>query len=146
MPKSEIFMVRWRSGGSSVWPDHDAQNSEKPSTSSQKRSAPTCATGQQCCRDRNRRVWVHENKTAKAHKTWPGFKPVLIQPAPRLNAWKHKWDLKAIKMELLVTLYLKPLFIMYYKSSFNASIMPCNAHYNALLWIIATTVIIHYNT
>ncbi len=32
----------------------------------------------------------------------------------------------------LVTLYLKPLCKMHYKSSFNALIMPCNAPYDAL--------------
>ncbi len=29
-----------------------------------------------------------------------------------------------------VTLYLKPLYVMHYKSSFNALILPCNVPYN----------------
>ncbi len=36
------------------------------------------------------------------------------------------------EIETLVTLYLTPLYIMHYKGSFNALIMPCNAPYNAL--------------
>jgi len=34
--------------------------------------------------------------------------------------------------EVLVTLYLKPLFIMHYKSIFNTLLLHCNAPYNAL--------------
>ncbi len=33
---------------------------------------------------------------------------------------------------MLETLYLKPLYKMHYKDSFNALIMPWNAPYNAL--------------
>ncbi len=36
-----------------------------------------------------------------------------------------------INSNYTVTLYIKPFYIMHYKSSFNALIMTCNAPYNA---------------
>lgn len=39
---------------------------------------------------------------------------------------------KNSKVPFLVTVYLKPLFIMNSKSSFKILIMPCNTPYNAL--------------
>lgn len=66
-------------GGSSVWPDHDAQSSEKPSTSSQKRSAPTCATSQQCCKETE----IKESWLKMWTKTW-------LWISIKFN-WHHFW-------------------------------------------------------
>ncbi len=41
----------------------------------------------------------------------------------------HPWWINVKRKKKLVTLYLKLLYIMHYKSRFNALIMPCNAPY-----------------
>lgn len=118
----------------------------------------SCSSYMCCCLStRTNTFALHEGLPDFTRKEQPG----LIQwPKQTLLKWiwyadmaKQMWE-KSIQFNS-VTLYLKPLCIMHYKSIFNALIMPCNAPYNALwnqinnckhtLYIITLLVVIIFN-